>query len=71
MWKITLRDVIEFLALPLLSAAVGILWMMNDNINRLNLQVGVIIAESGPVKEVLKDHEIRLRDLERELTKGK
>ena len=62
--RIALRDVIELLALPLISAGVYILWDMNQNINKLNIQVGVIIAENGPVKDILKDHELRIRDIE-------
>jgi len=68
--KVTFRDLIEFAILPLLSAAVFILWDMNGNINKLNIQVGVILAEREATNETLKDHELRLRILETNKPKG-
>lgn len=62
--QIKVRDVIEMLAIPLLSAAVWILWQMNDNINKLNIQVGVIISERSNDKETLKDLSFRVHELE-------
>lgn len=62
--KLTYRDIIEFLALPLLTAAVYILWDMNKSIDQLNIQVGVMISEGQGIKEDVRDLQTRVRDLE-------
>lgn len=60
-----IRDWVEILVLPLLTAAVFVLWDMNKNISQLNIQVGIIISERDTAKEVIKDLEQRVRILER------
>ena len=59
-----MRDWIELAILPILTAAVIVLWDMNKNIQQLNIQVGVILNERDNTKETLKDIENRLRKLE-------
>jgi hypothetical protein len=59
------RDLVEFLVLPLLSAAVWVLFQMNANINQLNIQVGVIIAEGSIQKEQMKELSSRVLELEK------
>lgn len=62
--RITIRDIIEFLFLPLMTAAVWILWDMNRNINTLNVQVGVVISERVKDSDDIKDLKYRVRELE-------
>lgn len=66
-----LRDWIELAALPLLTAAVFVLWDMNKNISQLNIQVGIIISERDSTKETLRDLELRVRELEKTIFKSK
>lgn len=60
-----IRDLLELFVIPLLTVAVYILWNMNENINRLNIQVGVIIAEGSIQKEEMKEIKSRVLELER------
>lgn len=45
--KWNLRDVIEILFLPVLTAAVFVLWDLNKSVGALNVQVGVLIANQA------------------------
>jgi hypothetical protein len=60
-----IRDLVELLVLPLLTMAVYILWDMNKNINNLNIQVGVILAEGSMQKEDIKELKTRVLSLEK------
>jgi hypothetical protein len=62
--KFTLRDLLEVILIPLMCAAVYILWDMNKSIANLNTQVAVVIAENIPLKSSVSDHEERIRALE-------
>lgn len=64
-----IRDLLELFVIPLLTVAVYILWNMNENINRLNIQVGVIIAEGSIQKEEMKEIKSRVLELERKSAK--
>ncbi len=64
MEKFKIRDLIELLILPIATAGVYILWDLNQNVNKLNFQVGVIIAEKSIDREDIKDLKVRVRDLE-------
>lgn len=44
--SIKFRDIVEFLFLPLLTAAVFLMWQLNQSVSTLNVQVGVLIEKS-------------------------
>lgn len=62
--SITFRDLVEFAFLPVLSAGVFVLWDLNKNVNSLNIQVGVLVAQTTSSKERLDSFEKRLEKLE-------
>lgn len=64
MKPITFRDLIEFLFLPVLSAGVLVLWDINKNVNTLNVQVGVLIANNGTVQQRIETLEKRVEKIE-------
>lgn len=71
MGKITFRDIIELLFLPVLTAGVFVLWDLNKNVNDLNVRVGVIIATSGinekemsDLKTTMKEQAVQIKDLQ-------
>jgi hypothetical protein len=63
--NLKIRTLVEVLVIPLLSFGVYLLSDMNKNIQVLNTQVAIILAERDLTKDQLKDHETRLRILER------
>lgn len=62
--KISFRDLIEFLFLPVLTAGVFVLWDVNKNINALNVQVGVLIERNSAYKEQIESLKIRVDRVE-------
>lgn len=40
--KVSFRDIVEFLFLPVLTSAVFVMWDLNKNLNTLNVQVGIL-----------------------------
>jgi hypothetical protein len=62
--KISFRDVLELLFIPILSAAVFLLWDLNKSIGALNLQVGVLLEQNMTTKERFVSIERRLEKLE-------
>jgi hypothetical protein len=60
-----IRTVVEIIVVPIIGYGVVLLSDMNKNIQELNTQMALIIAEREVTKDVLKDHELRLRVLER------
>lgn len=69
-----MRDWIELAVLPILSAAVFVLWDLNKNVSQLNVQVGVMLSETSNTKETLKFLQFEQKELEarvREMEKGK
>lgn len=62
--RITFRDIVEFLFLPVLTAGVFVLWDLNKNINDLNVRVGVLIANNGAFEKRVDSLEKRLEKLE-------
>lgn len=64
--KLTFREFIELLFLPVLTAGVFVLWDLNKNVNNLNVQVGVVIAYNSAQKERTDTLERRIERLEDE-----
>lgn len=62
--KISFRDLIEFLFLPVLTAGVFVLWDVNKNINALNVQVGILIERNSAYKEQIDNLKIRVDKIE-------
>ena len=62
--KLSFRDLIEFLFLPVLTAGVFVLWDVNKNINALNVQVGVLIERNSAYKEQIESLKIRVDRVE-------
>ena len=62
--KFTIRDLIEVLVLPIMSAGVFILWDLNKNVNSLNVQVGVLIANHATNEKRVDSIEKRIENLE-------
>jgi hypothetical protein len=60
-----IRTVVEIIVVPIIGYGVVLLSDMNKNIQELNTQMALIIAEREVTKDVLKDHELRLRVLEK------
>ena len=63
--NLKIRMVVEVIIVPIIGYGVVLLSDMNKNIQELNTQMALIIAEREVTKDVLKDHEMRLRVLER------
>lgn len=59
-----LRDLVELAFLPILTAAVWVLYDMNKNISQLNVSVGIILSERVSTLKTLEDHELRIRVIE-------
>lgn len=51
--------------MPIITYGVMLLSDMNDHIQKLNTQVALILSERDVTRDVLKDHEARIRSLER------
>jgi hypothetical protein len=62
--KFNFRDVTEFLFLPLLTAAVFILWDLNKSVGTLNVQVGVLISNNYTNEKRIEKLEDRIEKLE-------
>jgi cell division protein FtsB len=62
--KLTFRDITEFLFLPLMTAAVFILWDLNKSVSTLNVQVGVLIANNSTLEKRVDGLEKRIEKLE-------
>jgi hypothetical protein len=60
-----IRTVLEVIIVPIIGYGVLLLSEMNQNIQKLNTQVALILAEREVTKDVLKDHEARIRVLEK------
>jgi hypothetical protein len=60
-----IRTVLEVIIVPIIGYGVLLLSEMNQNIQKLNTQVALILAEREVTKDVLKDHEARIRILEK------
>jgi len=64
MGKISFRDIIELLFLPVLTAGVFVLWDLNKNVNDLNVRVGVIITQNGNNEKRIDALEKRIEKIE-------
>lgn len=62
--KFTVRDLIEVLVLPIMTAGVLILWDLNKSVNTLNVQVGVLIANTSANEKRVDSLEKRIENLE-------
>jgi hypothetical protein len=67
--KISLRDVIEFLFLPVMTAGVFVLWDLNKGVSQLNVQVAILIAEKTSTDDKIKAIEKRVEKLEDKISK--
>lgn len=70
MGKISFRDIIELLFLPVLTAGVFVMWDLSKSVNDLNVRVGVLIAQNGSLREEFNELKGRVRELERVKNKG-
>jgi hypothetical protein len=68
--NIKFRDVIEFLFLPLMSAAVFLLWNLNQSVGTLNVQVGVLLANNVANEKRLDGLEKRIEKMEEKIISG-
>lgn len=59
------RTVVEVLVVPIIGYGVMLLSDMNKNIQELNTQVAIMLTEREVTKDQLRDHEHRLRILEK------
>jgi hypothetical protein len=62
--NLKIHTVLEVIIVPIIAYGVYLLNDMNKNIQTLNTQVAVILAERDVTRDVLKDHETRIRFLE-------
>lgn len=62
--KISIRDVVEFLFLPVLTAGVFVLWDLNKSVGTLNVQVGTLIAYNTTNEKSIEKLERRIEKLE-------
>lgn len=62
--KISVRDVVEFLFLPVLTAGVFVLWDLNKSVGTLNVQVGTLIAYNTTNEKGIEKLERRIEKLE-------
>lgn len=62
--KVGLRDITELLILPILSAAVFVLWDLSKGVGTLNVQVGVLIANNATYEKRIERLEYRLDKME-------
>lgn len=62
--KISVRDVVEFLFLPVLTAGVYVLWDLNKSVGTLNVQVGTLIANNTMNEKSIEKLEKRIERLE-------
>ena len=62
--NITVRDVVEFLFLPVLTAGVYVLWDLNKSVGTLNIQVGTLIAYNSSNEKSIEKLEKRIEKLE-------
>jgi prefoldin subunit 5 len=62
--KISVRDVVEFLFLPVLTAGVFVLWDLNKSVGTLNVQVGTLIAYNTTNEKSIEKLERRIEKLE-------
>jgi len=58
------RDLIELLFLPILSAGVFVLWDLNENVNDLNVRVGVLLATNKSLEKRIDLLEKRIEKAE-------
>lgn len=63
--SLRIRTIVELIVVPMIGYGVVLLSDMNKNIQELNTQVALMLAEREVTREVLKDHEHRIRILER------
>lgn len=62
--KLSFRDITEFLFLPLMTAAVFILWDLNKSVGTLNVQVGVLISNNYTLENRVNKLESRIEKIE-------
>lgn len=62
--KLSFRDITEFLFLPLMTAAVFILWDLNKSVGTLNVQVGVLISNNYMLENRVNKLESRIEKIE-------
>lgn len=62
--KFSIRDVVEFLFLPVLTAGVFVLWDLNKSVGTLNVQVGTLIAYNTTNEKRIDKLEARIERLE-------
>lgn len=66
--KFSVRDLVEFLFLPVLTAGVFVLWDLNKSVGTLNVQVGVLIANNTTNEKRIDDLQRRVEKLEEKQT---
>ncbi len=66
-----IRDLVEFMFLPVLTAGVWVLWDLNKGVSELNVQVAVLIAKGHDQKERLEKVENEIQRLKEELNRRK
>lgn len=64
--KVSIRDVVEFMFLPVLTAGVFVLWDLNKSVGTLNVQVGTLIAYNTTNEKRIDKLEERIEKLENE-----
>jgi len=55
---------LEWVFLAVVSGGVYVLWLMKEDLTKLNTKIEVLISEHLESKEKIKDHENRIRELE-------
>ncbi len=62
--KFNIRDAIELLFLPLLTAGIYVIWDLHKQVSILNTQVAVLIAHGNLFEERARERERRIDKLE-------
>ena len=57
---------IEWAFLGVTTGGVWILWLMHQSVNELNTKIAVLIAQHEQTTSDIKDHEGRIRNLEKQ-----
>jgi len=65
--KLNFRDIIEFLFIPILSFGVYVLSQLNNNVNDLNIRVGVLIAMDASKEKRIDKNERDIKEVRVEI----
>jgi hypothetical protein len=60
------QSFIEWAFLGVVSSGVWVLWLMKQDLTKLNIKIEVLITEHLESKKKIEDHEYRIRDLEKQ-----